>query len=353
MATDCGCAGLVQRFSDRLADKAVYPVVEALRGNPAVVEVDLGFNAIADAGATALGRLLTAEGGAVEALNLEGNAIGLAGAEALAAALAKCGTLRQLVLRGNPLGDKAGVALLNAINDSPVELLDLQGCDLGIDSFVSTSVALASRDAKVSHLYIGRAKLPAYEAQKSVVLSRMLTLNTSLVCLDVSRCNMADDDAENIARALRSNTTLRSLSLASNKLTWVSGVHMGKYLLDNKSLEELDLSHNSIEDPGCLGGGGVGDGGLTQVLRQNAALRYLSLAHCGIGDVGLCALAAGLEGNGTLGTLLLWGNVFGQPSGKLFLQVPHTYSPPPERRGHPTRLTILAPGAGGAGAAGA
>lgn len=91
-------------------------------------------------------------------------------------------------------------------------------------------MAMEQTTAKLSHLYLSRTLLPAAEVHKSVVIARMLKLNTSLVCLDLSKCALSDSDAENITRALAVNTTLRSLSLASNQLKWEGGVFFSKYL---------------------------------------------------------------------------------------------------------------------------
>ena len=58
------------------------------------------------------------------------NDIGGEGGTAISDALPSCTALRQLVLRGNSLGDDAGVAIATAVNKSSLELLDLSSCDL-------------------------------------------------------------------------------------------------------------------------------------------------------------------------------------------------------------------------------
>jgi len=106
----------------------------------------------------------------------------------------------------------------------------------------------------------------------------MVELNTSLVCLDISRMKLTDDDAAHLIRALDVNTTLKSvstatvglgrdscrdscptltggrcceqLSLAANQLHWPAGTAFGKFLARNTSLEELDLSGNELHNEG-------------------------------------------------------------------------------------------------------
>ena len=59
------------------------------------------------------------------------------------------------------------------------------------------------------------ARTRADEDQKGIVLGRMVELNTSLVCLDISRMKLTDDDAAHLIRALDVNTTLKSVSAAT------------------------------------------------------------------------------------------------------------------------------------------
>ena len=59
------------------------------------------------------------------------------------------------------------------------------------------------------------ARTRADEDQKGIVLGRMVELNTSLVCLDISRMKLTDDDAAHLIRALDVNTTLKSVSTAT------------------------------------------------------------------------------------------------------------------------------------------
>ena len=47
------------------------------------------------------------------------------------------------------------------------------------------------------------ARTRADEDQKGIVLGRMVELNTSLVCLDISRMKLTDDDAAHLAGGVR------------------------------------------------------------------------------------------------------------------------------------------------------
>jgi Ran GTPase-activating protein (RanGAP) involved in mRNA processing and transport len=240
---------LPERFNARLASADVFPVTEALRNDVRITSVDLGYNKIDASGAAAVARVL-GQNGTLLNINLEFNDIGADGGKSIAEALPSCTSLRQLVLRGNNMGDEAGVAVASGLNASPLELLDISSCDLGLKSIIKVAEAAESADCKLSHLYLSNARTRVNEDQKGIVLGRMIKLNTSLVCLDVSRMKLSDDDAEHIVRSLKVNTTLKSISLAANKFSWVAGGHFGKYLTENTVLEELDLSGNELHDNG-------------------------------------------------------------------------------------------------------
>ena len=148
---------LPERFTARLAAADVFPVTEALRNDVRITSVDLGYNKIDASGAAAVGRVL-AQNGTLLNINLEFNDIGSDGGKSIAEALPSCTSLRQLVLRGNDMGDDAGVAVAQGVNKSPLELLDISSCDLGIQSVISVCIAGEDPECKLSHLYLSNTR---------------------------------------------------------------------------------------------------------------------------------------------------------------------------------------------------
>lgn len=305
---------LPERFSARLTSADCFPVAEALRNDAYITSLDLGFNRLDDSGAAAVARLL-GQNGALLNVNLEYNEVGGEGGKATAEALPKCTSLRQLVLRGNAMEDTAGVPIAHAINASSLELLDVSSCELGLPSLVAMCMACESSDSKLSHLYMSNMRMRHNEAQKGVALGRMLKLNNSLVCLDISKLQLSNDDVGYLVKGLNENSTLKSLSLAGNKLAWQGSTLLANYLRENATLEELDVSANELHDNGAFA--------FRETLIMNSTLLYLNLSNCGIKDEGLLAIAEGLSANQSLEALHLWGNHFGQPSGQLFMSVAH------------------------------
>ena len=127
-------------FSKRLEYMQVFALAESLHVNNTVVEMDLSYNNIDDAGVTTIARLLKVNR-TLKAINLCGNNIGPEGAAKLADALADPGGggggLEMLNLRGNPIGEEGGMAMAQMLRTNSTLLdLDVSDCELGMKSMI-------------------------------------------------------------------------------------------------------------------------------------------------------------------------------------------------------------------------
>ena len=90
--------------------------VDMLRRRGTMQSLNLNCNALGDAGVEALAAALKEGAGAkLQELRLHKNGITAKGAQALAGCLAACGSLRELHLRGNELDDAAKRTLREAV----------------------------------------------------------------------------------------------------------------------------------------------------------------------------------------------------------------------------------------------
>eukprot|EP00826_Nyctotherus_ovalis_P025561 TRINITY_DN1981_c0_g2_i1.p2 TRINITY_DN1981_c0_g2~~TRINITY_DN1981_c0_g2_i1.p2 ORF type:complete len:135 (+),score=11.57 TRINITY_DN1981_c0_g2_i1:966-1370(+) len=87
-------------------------------------------------------------------------------------------------------------------------------------------------------------------------LANSLCKNVSLHWLDISFNHITDGGAKSIGVALKSNATLKSLSLSTDALTCLVGKNLianngaefiWRELISNKSLSTLDLSNTNID----------------------------------------------------------------------------------------------------------
>ena len=307
-----------ERCLERLTSRHLFPLVEALCGNPHVVELDLSYNALDDAAALAVARLLKSTPALVR-LSLRGCRIGEAGGKAIAEALPES-QLAELILAGNPIGDEAGAAIGLALDAGHGLLsLDIGDTHAGSRTLIALSIALSPGLQKghglsqLEFLSVARAMLPLTDSTAARHLGKALRVNTSLKLLDLSRSNFNDDDAAILFSELGKNHSLQSLRLSGNSFSCVAGRIVGIFLQSNGSICELDLSGNALTDNGVEE--------FNSALAYNSVLEALSLSHCGIKDRGLVSIGEGLSANegSRLQSLCLFGNHFGELSCELYL----------------------------------
>ena len=248
-------AGGVSFVGDGLGDRAsVEEVMGAIVATTTVRELSLAYNAIGDAGATALAEALRQSPlHALTALDLSNNKVGTAGADVLAAMLPTQG-LTSLDLSGNQLGAGGFRRLAAWLR------------------VASTLTQLRLRDTGLEHddqdRFLGHALLRALARHP-----------TSLRILDLSQNNISEDWDEtgsapgvvDLARMLRANSTLTDLDLSNDGLC-LTGDLAGA-IAANSTLTALRMSSNWL-----LGRP------LSQVLVQNRTLTTLHLRDCGYGD---------------------------------------------------------------------
>uniref|UniRef100_A0A7S1GBD9 Uncharacterized protein n=1 Tax=Bicosoecida sp. CB-2014 TaxID=1486930 RepID=A0A7S1GBD9_9STRA len=127
--------------------------------------------------------------------------------------------------------------------------------------------------------------------------AKALRDNTSLVTLDLCRCELKDDVGIELAKVLMTNASLRKVELGDNLLGPPTAAAMGEALSGNHSLTSLSLAHNALT---ANESDFKGVEALAQMLQRNTALTHLSLWHTGVGRDGGVALARAMGSNLTV-----------------------------------------------------
>lgn len=138
------------------------------------------------------------------------------------------------------------------------------------------------------------------ESQHSNLLNLAATLrsNTSLKKLSLSDIKFSDDAfVVTVAISLRSNTTLKELSLVNLNISNAAAIYLARALEENKTLIILDLAENHITLEGAVA--------LANLLQKNNTLKTLNLRSNFITSNGAAALANALKVNTTLGELII------------------------------------------------
>nr|AAP92143.1 leucine-rich repeat protein N4C [synthetic construct] len=227
----------------------------------------------------------------LEYLDLNWNDLTEAGMKDLASVLRSNPSLRELDLSNNKLGDAGVRLLLQGLLDpgTRLENLDLNESDLTEAGLKDLASVLRSNPS-LRELTLSNNKLG--DAGVRLLLQGLLDPGTRLEKLDLDQTDLTEAGMKDLASVLRSNPSLRELSLSSNKLGDAGVRLLLQGLLDpGTRLEKLDLNQNDLTEADLKD--------LASVLRSNPSLRELSLSNNKLGDAGVRLLLQGLLDPGT------------------------------------------------------
>ena len=153
------------------------------------------------------------------------------------------------------LGDAAGVFIFTTLsqaanaNEPTPKVVEVKGCYLGLDATLSLAAYLKSPACTLTSLSLEWNSIGSFENGLSE-LSLALSLNTSLVSLDLRNNNIGPAGGQMLARCLRDNRTLKTLDLRWNEVGNPGGVAFKELLTSGMSLAvtEIKLAGNKMSD---------------------------------------------------------------------------------------------------------
>ncbi|KAF4044726.1 EF-hand domain pair [Phytophthora infestans] len=256
-------------------------------------------------------------------INVSHMAIGDDLACVFAACLLDLPMVTGLNARNNRLRDRG----LQALVDVVVTKADLYHLDLSenkVDRHAAHALAsyLSSASCSLQTLRLASADV---DDEELVPFARALHSNKSLQTLDVARNSVGSSEHLNVVRPsvttggealatmISINSTLMSLDLSWNYLRLAGAVEIGRALAYNSGLRELNLAYNAF---GNAGAQAVGD-----ALLSNTTLQRLNMSHNNIPAQGAIAIASALKINNALPLteLSLGGNPLGNMGGRALL----------------------------------
>ena len=163
-----------------------------------------------------------------------------------------------------------------------------------------------------------------------IIIETMLIINQKLKKLNVCHNNISNYGLIEIAKGLKNNSSLLSLDLSGNKLTYINFISstcclMKDYsmlrfnLYDGKQYDGVtELAHALENHPSLLSlnisATNITNNGIKKIsisLKNNYILQYLDLSENNIGDDGAIEIADALRVNNTLKSLNLYCNMIG------------------------------------------
>lgn len=281
-------------------------LVAALEHSTRVRSLMLGTDAIGDAGAGAVARLAAANAH-LEVLYLGCNNIGPEGAGELAAAVAQAPQVTGLWLKRNPLGPEGALSIARMLRDNrSLRVLDLVNTDLRGAGVRAVVDALCEGNSGLRSLYLsGNGLGPAVAPD----LARVLREAPQIKELYVSANHIGDIGAFELAQALRENSTLQTLELASNGI----GSQGARALFEaarSSGLLALNLGHAASAKALGAPANQMGDEGAAcaaELIGASPVLRKLDLMRNGITEFGRSILMEAALNSQRLGRLTVEG----------------------------------------------
>ncbi|XP_070629977.1 leucine-rich repeat-containing protein 45 [Bos indicus] len=195
-------------------------------------------------------------------------------------------------------GTEPQETVLQQLHQLPQGRLDLATQSLTVDTCRALG-KLLQKESLLTELILSDCML---SEEGATLLLQGLCVNTAVRFLDLKGNNLRAAGAEALAKLLRQNKSIQSLTLEWNNLgTWdeAFATFCGA-LAANGALRQLDLRNNQINHKGAEE--------LALALKSNASLQQLDLRWNHIGLLGGRALVNCLPSNRTLWKLELAGN---------------------------------------------
>ena len=195
---------------------AATSLIEVLKTNSTLTELDLAGNSIGDSGFAEMAEVLKTNS-TLTWLNLSVNSIGDGGCAAMAEVLKTNSTLTELDLSVNSIGDEGCAAMTEVLKtNSTLTELDLAGNSIG--------------------------------DRGCAAMAQALKTNSTLTKLDLSVNSIGDGGCAAMAEALKTNSTLTELDLSLNSVGDRGGAAMAEALKTNSTLTWLNLIKSQMSD---------------------------------------------------------------------------------------------------------
>jgi len=235
------------------------------------------------------------ENSSLKSLDLRGNRITDESIVLISKSLRKSTTLENLNLSRNKITSTGATSLVQLVNKS-LHTLDLSYNPIG-DTGIQKLAGGIANTKTLKELHLTECKIKPHGAS---FLASAFGVNKSLHTISIGHNPMGGaQSSKRLAFALMKNSRLRVLNIGSIGIE--DGIeHFARLLETTRSLKEMDLSANKIDDNGALA--------LGNALTVNRSITNINLKKNKFGDLGLSTLSAALVTNTFISTLDVGGN---------------------------------------------
>ena len=230
-----------------MKDSDARIVANILCSNKTVIQLDLSENKISDSSAERLSNCIENNKSLI-IINISGNRVSCFGLRKMANALQHNKILQKFDISHNNVSDDGAIAISECLKvNNTLQELNMsynQISNFGIDSI---GIALQI-NTKLLLLDLSHNNISG----DGTTIRDSLIENNSLQELNLSYNIMSNDGAVNIGKALQVNTTLQVLDISYNKITDDGACAFADYLKNNYALQDLNMAANEITIEGVI-----------------------------------------------------------------------------------------------------
>lgn len=253
---------------NRLGSNGCKGLNKLLKNNKVLAMIDIADNSIGNEGIRNMLKGVDPHESNIAYINLSNNGLSQGCINELSNLL-NSSSLQEIRLKENQLNDFSAQELAYFFYRGKCQLSKL---DLSYNCLTSSGAAILSHALKLNP-YLTHLNLENNQLGKGGKFSKitiMLKSNKILKSLNLSKCDLDCVDAEAIADGLFENKALETLNLSKNRIMDKGAICIFESLQsENTKLSNLDLSSNSIHNE-CIEA-------LVETLRVNQVLQKISL----------------------------------------------------------------------------
>ena len=231
-------------YRNRICSEGVSLITKVLKNNYFLEKIDLSSNSIKNEGLKYIVNGLMSNI-TLQTLNLQNNEITEKGISYLESKLTTS-KLKHLNISCNPISDNGLISLGNCIGGkqlNEIVSINISECSITFESFFPFIKKIA-KNLKIQILISNKNNLSSNN--KWHLLDDFFK-KLSLKSLSLGSCNL-NQDMKEISNIFKFNPTIKYLDLSHNKITDENFEYFQTYPKDNLTLEEFDISSNYISD---------------------------------------------------------------------------------------------------------
>ncbi|KAJ7646070.1 hypothetical protein DFH06DRAFT_1270921 [Mycena polygramma] len=276
----------------------IEKLLDALEKNTVVTQFLLGNNVISATGARRIAKFIDDHPDRIETWYLAGNHIRAPGFQLLVDAMVKSPRITNVWLKRNPLTPDSVDNVVRLITQTPnLRTLDIENTELGNDGVARVMSEITGKDLPLRNLYLNANGVGEKAAR--AIAGYLAHPACKLESLYLGANPIGDAGGLPLAEALKSNTSLLRLGMASTGLTSLSVSALCTALAAHPRIMSVDWAASPATRVHAQRFNHIADEALPPMIAfmHNPGMRYLNLGRSSFSVAGLETVRGAVTGS--------------------------------------------------------